>query len=80
MFKKNTSNPDIKKSQLKSIDLKKDIPTRLKHLKSVLGKLKCLFDNFYGIQVTCGCYLCFRSNTVNQNKYIFYINSYIRIL
>ncbi|KAB7502531.1 Ral GTPase-activating protein subunit alpha-1, partial [Armadillidium nasatum] len=36
MFKKGTTTTDVKKSQQKCIDLKRDTPTRLKHLKTVL--------------------------------------------
>ena len=34
---------DIKKPTLKILDLKKDVPSRLKHLKSFIGNKKTFF-------------------------------------
>ncbi|KAF2363976.1 Rap GTPase activating protein domain [Trinorchestia longiramus] len=52
MFKKNTSSADVKKSQQKCVDPKKDTPTRLKHLRTVLdncevSELKAFLDANY---------------------------------
>ncbi|XP_047736141.1 ral GTPase-activating protein subunit alpha-1 [Hyalella azteca] len=52
MFKKNTSSADVKKSQQKCVDPKKDTPTRLKHLRIVLDnceltELKSFLDANY---------------------------------
>lgn len=38
MFKKNATSGDVKKSQSKCLDVKRDTPTRLKHLRTVLGE------------------------------------------
>jgi len=40
MFRKGPSHGDIRKSAQKVSDPKKDTPTRLKHLRQVLGRLR----------------------------------------
>ncbi|KAK3890821.1 hypothetical protein Pcinc_005247 [Petrolisthes cinctipes] len=49
MFKKSATSSDVKKSLLKCLDNKKDTPTRLKHLRTVLdntdaGELKAFLE------------------------------------
>ncbi len=44
MFRKTTSHGDIKKSAQKVADPKKDTVTRLKHLRSVLGRSRFLIS------------------------------------
>ncbi|XP_068249956.1 ral GTPase-activating protein subunit alpha-2 isoform X1 [Palaemon carinicauda] len=39
MFKKAAASSDVKKSQYKCLDLKRDTPTRLKHLRAVLDNV-----------------------------------------
>lgn len=38
MFKKNATSSDVKKSLNKCLDAKRDTPTRLRHLRTVLGE------------------------------------------
>ncbi|KAG7157063.1 Ral GTPase-activating protein subunit alpha-2-like, partial [Homarus americanus] len=52
MFKKNATSSDVKKSLSKCLDIKRDTPTRLKHLRTVLdntdaGELKSFLDVNY---------------------------------
>lgn len=49
MFKKNATSGDVKKSQSKCLDVKRDTPTRLKHLRTVLGEgpTPSLFSRFF---------------------------------
>ncbi|XP_076041404.1 ral GTPase-activating protein subunit alpha-2 isoform X2 [Oratosquilla oratoria] len=70
MFKKNTNSSDVKKSQSKCLDVKKDTPIRLKHLRTVLdnadiGEIKPflevnyspVFFVFYDAFITTECNL-----------------------
>lgn len=52
MFKKNATSGDVKKSQSKCLDVKRDTPTRLKHLRTVLdnqepGEVKVFLEVNY---------------------------------
>lgn len=47
MFKKNATSSDVKKSLSKCLDAKRDTPTRLRHLRTVLGEKLVCFRLFW---------------------------------